>query len=270
MKLAVQHTLLPGATLSEKFQRAAEYGFAGVELTAWGFTGAMQEHGEEIQRAAQSSGIPVSSLCSGGADDLVHPEAQVRQQRLSGLVNKLRFAADIGAGGVIALPIRPPVRLPDLSPVAAAHQLITELTVAAVKAALAETQTLPAQVFLEPLNRYEAYYLRRLGQAAELCAAIGNPRAAIMADLFHMSIEEASLAGALAAVIDRVGHLHLADSNRLEPGQGHTDFVAPFRVLRQHGFSGWLALECGLSSAAATALPATVQYIRDCWDRAAD
>ena len=39
MKLAVQQTLIPGDSLVEKFQRAAEYGYGGVEPAAWGFSG---------------------------------------------------------------------------------------------------------------------------------------------------------------------------------------------------------------------------------------
>lgn len=268
MKLAVQHTLLPGDNLCAKFRRAADYGFDGVELTAWGFASAITDHEEEIQEALEATGVPISSLCSGGSDDLVHPDPQVRTARLHGLIGKLRLADLISAKGVIALPIRPPIHLPNLSPVADENQLITDLTITAVKAALEETADCAAQVFLEPLNRYEAGFLRTIAHAAELCSDIGNSRATIMADLFHMNIEEVALDGALQAVVSRVGHLHLADSNRLEPGRGHTDFVAPFRVLHEYGYDGWMALECGLSGSADIALPASVSYIRDCWERA--
>lgn len=268
INLAVQHTLLPGNTLLEKFQHAAEYGFSGVELTAWGFDTPISNYFDEIENAKQASGVRVSSLCSGKGDDLVHPDPTIREQRLQGLVSSLELAEAIGANGAIALPIRPPDRLPDLSPVADAHQLITDLTISSIQLALQQTPDGHAGIFLEPLNRYEAYYLRTIGHAGELCAAAGNSRARIMADLFHMSIEEASLSQSLEAVIDTVGHVHLADSNRLEPGQGHTDFVEPFRVLRQGNFSGWMALECGLSGDASEVLPATVNYITRCWEQA--
>jgi sugar phosphate isomerase/epimerase len=268
INLAVQHTLLPGSSLSEKFQRAADYGFDGIELTAWGFEHPMPEYLEAIEQAKTASGLPVSSLCSGGQDDLVHPDLAVRKSRLAGLVRNLELAEALGAVGTISLPIRPPDTLPDLSPIGDTRQLITELTVSAIRSALDQTPTSTAGVFLEPLNRYEAHYLRTLAQAEALCAAIENPRAQIMADLFHMSIEETSLASALQDVIASVGHLHLADSNRLEPGQGHTDFVEPFRVLRQARFSGWMALECGLSGPADEALPAAVKFIRGCWEQA--
>lgn len=270
MKLAVQHTLLPGASLSEKFQQAADLGYDGVELSAWGIAGAITDHADAILAAIKTSGVPVSSFCPGQDDDLVHPDPVARAERVTGLISRLKLADKIGAAGVIALPIRPPTHLPDLSPLADERRLISDLTIAAVSAALDETAEASAKVFLEPLNRYEAYFLRTVGHAAELCRDIGHARATIMADLFHMNIEEASIAGALTTTIGQLGHVHLADSNRLEPGAGHTDFVAAFRVLRTHNFAGWMALECGLSAEPESVLPQAAAYIRECWERAAD
>jgi sugar phosphate isomerase/epimerase len=263
VKLSVQQTLIPGVDLKERFQRAAEFGFNGVELTVWGFERPIADHFEEIDEAKRASGIAVSSICTSSADDLVHPEAVEREKRVTGLVRNLQMAEALGAGGVIALPIRPPVHLPDISPVGNETSLITQLLLTS----LAEAR---AAVFLEPLNRYEARYLRTIGHAAELCEALGSSRVRIMADLFHMNIEEAHPGRALKQVGALVGHVHLADSQRLEPGTGHLDFVDVFQSLRAVGFANWLALECGLSGAANDALPTSVRYVRKCWDEAAD
>src|SRR5262245_24887928 len=124
MNLAIQHSLLSGTSLTEKFQHAAEYGFSGVELTAWGFDGPMPHYFNEIEQAVRASGIPVSSLCTMKPDDFVHPEPQERAKRLDGLVAMLELAETLNARGVVALPIRPPVQIPDLSPVADSHTLI--------------------------------------------------------------------------------------------------------------------------------------------------
>lgn len=268
MNLSVQHTLIPGTSLTERFQRAADYGFDGVELVAWGFDGPMVDHFVDIENAMRASGLRISSLCTMRDDDFVHPDAAERQKRLSGLVQMLTLADAVGAGGVVALPIRQPLSLPDLSPVADEHTLITQLVVALLQSALERTSDKKAAVFLEPLNRYEARYLRTIGHAAELCQQTGSPRVRIMADMFHMNIEEASIPDALHAVAAHVGHVHLADSNRLLPGHGHTDFVEPFRVLKTTSFAGWMALECAVPGDPAQTLPASVRFIRDCWNRA--
>jgi sugar phosphate isomerase/epimerase len=270
MLLAVQHTLVPGETLRERFERAHDYGFDGVELAAWGFPGPMPDHRAEIEAAMAASGLPVSSLCSMGAHDFVALEPAERQQRLAGLVGHLQLADDLGAHGVVALPIRLPQRFPDLDPVADESTLISQLAAWSLRAAIARTPGLRAAILLEPLNRYEARFLRTLAQAAELCRAAGSPRVQIMADCFHMNIEEASLPAALEAARDHLGHLHLADSNRLLPGHGHTDFTAAFRALRRNAFSGWMALECGVPGEAAERLPRAVQYLRGCWQAAGE
>lgn len=268
MNLAIQHSLLPGTSLTEKFQHAADYGFSGVELTAWGFDGPMSHYINEIEQAVRASGIPVSSLCTMKSDDFVHPEPQERAKRLDGLVAMLELAETLNARGVIALPIRPPVQIPDLSPVADSHTLITQLIIAMTKSAVERTSSKKAQIFLEPLNRYEAYYLRTVGHAAELCKQIGSSRVQVMADLFHMSIEEANIARALREIKGYVGHVHLADSNRLLPGHGHTDFVAPFRVLKEIGFSGWLSIECSIPGDPTQTLPVAASYLRQRWAEA--
>ena len=83
-----------------------------------------------------------------------------------------------------------------------------------------------------------------------------------------MSIEEVSLSDALEDVIEQVGHIHLVDGNRLESGQGYTNLIEPFHVLRRANYSGWMALECDLSGDPDDVLPATVEYISRRWEQA--
>ena len=126
-----------------------------------------------------------------------------------------------------------------------------------------------AAVFLEPLNRYEAYYLNTVGKAADLCRAADHTRIQLMADLFHMNIEEADIPNSLRAAAPHLGHVHLADSQRWLPGHGHTDFVSAFRALRETAFDGWLALECMPTPGDPLEnMRACVEFLRRCWDRA--
>jgi sugar phosphate isomerase/epimerase len=69
-----------------------------------------------------------------------------------------------------------------------------------------------------------------------------------------MNIEEADLGQALRDAADVLAHVHIADSSRLEPGTGHTDFAAAFRALAEVGFDGWGAMECRLSREPGVAL----------------
>jgi sugar phosphate isomerase/epimerase len=268
MKLAVQHHLVPGEGLTEKFENAAAFGFDGVELTAWGLARPFTEEAEAIAAAMRVSGLPVCSLCTMRDDDFVHPDPEERAKRFEKLARLLGFADEIGAAGLIGLPIRQPLAMPDLSPWMDSRSVTTELATRILALALGESEGASACIFLEPLNRYETKYLNTVAQAAELCRAVASPRLRVMADLYHMNIEEADLAAALTAAGGLVGHVHLADSNRLLPGHGHTDFVPPLRALGRVGFSGWFALECMVPGDPFETLPASVRFLRGCWERA--
>jgi sugar phosphate isomerase/epimerase len=270
MKLAIQHHLVPGNSLIEKFERATAFGFDGIELTSWGLPRPFAEEHEAIEAAKRASGLSVASLCTMRDDDFVHPDPEERAKRFDKLVALLRFADAIGAAGIIGLPIRQPFVMPDLSPFADTRQVTTELTTRILRNAVAATEGVNAKIFLEPLNRYETKYLNTVGHGAELCQAVGSPRVRIMADLYHMNIEEADLADSLTKAGDLVGHVHLADSNRHLPGHGHTDFVSSLRALHRTGFIGWFALECMVTGDPIETIPNAVRHLRTCWERAGD
>ena len=95
----------------------------------------------------------------------------------------------------------------------------------------------------EPLNRYETNLVNTLADAVQLLAgtALGNVK--ILADLYHMNIEEVNLADALRAAGAHVGHVHFADSNRRAAGFGHTDFAPIIAALKETGYAGYLSAE---------------------------
>ena len=78
-----------------------------------------------------------------------------------------------------------------------------------------------------------------------MVAPLKSARLGIVADLFHMALEEEDIPEAILQNGRYLGHVHLADSNRRLPGQGATDFRAALTALRQVGFEGWLSFECG-------------------------
>ena len=90
----------------------------------------------------------------------------------------------------------------------------------------------------------------------------------ILADLFHMHIEETDSPQALRDAAKYVYHLHLADNTRHEPGTGDIDFVAAFSVLKALHFTGWLAYECSISGATpeekAANLSKSLAFVREC------
>lgn len=98
-------------------------------------------------------------------------------------------------------------------------------------------------VLYEPLNRYETNLVNRLDDGVKLVSGLAAGNVKLLADLYHMNIEEADLPAALRAAGSHVGHVHFADSNRRAPGLGHTDFAPVVKALRDVGYSGYLSAE---------------------------
>ena len=95
----------------------------------------------------------------------------------------------------------------------------------------------------EPLNRYETNLFNRVDETVAFLKTLKTRNVKILADLFHMNIEEANVADALRAGKGFIGHVHFVDSNRRAVGMGHTDFAPIVAALRETGYAGFLSAE---------------------------
>ena len=80
--------------------------------------------------------------------------------------------------------------------------------------------------------------IKTLNDGVEICKRVGSPNVAIMADFFHMSLEERNIPESIEAAGEYIRHVHLADSTRELPGYGHTDFAAEIRGVETNRLSG--------------------------------
>jgi sugar phosphate isomerase/epimerase len=77
-----------------------------------------------------------------------------------------------------------------------------------------------------------------------------------------MNIEEDDFGESIRRAGDHLAHVHLADSNRVHTGTGHTNFAPIFEALRETGFDGYMAMECAVRGDAKTVLPQVVRHLR--------
>ena len=96
---------------------------------------------------------------------------------------------------------------------------------------------------LEPVNRYEINFIHSVEEGVGLIKKVGSDNLKLMPDVFHMNIEDAKIGEALSSNIEHIAYVHLADSNRLAPGWGHTDFEDIFSHLKMTKYDGWLSVE---------------------------
>ena len=66
----------------------------------------------------------------------------------------------------------------------------------------------------------------------------------VLWDLFHANIEDADFDEAIDRLGNRLKHIHMADSNRMFPGYGHTNFRELYQRIKSSGFDEYMSFEC--------------------------
>lgn len=96
----------------------------------------------------------------------------------------------------------------------------------------------------EPINRYECKLCNSTADGRRLIEDMGTPKnVGILYDTFHSNIEDVDMQKAISENLPYISHVHLADSNRRLPGEGHVDFPMVFRTLKNAGYQGYASLE---------------------------
>jgi len=96
---------------------------------------------------------------------------------------------------------------------------------------------------VEPLNRFEVYFLNAHADAAQFCREVNHPNCRMMYDTFHSNIEEKSVPGAFHAIKDMLCHIHISENDRSTPGFGNVRWKENFDAIRDIGYDGWLVIE---------------------------
>ncbi len=261
MKIASQLNLLPGNSTGEKFEKAKELGFEGVEVLGRGMLEDSSTVGEYL-KFSEKTGVRVSSICAGYRNYLLEESASSREKSRGDIKALLKIGGELGVTGLILVPLFGAPRISDLSPYKSAVELEKELFLSQLSELVESAEKNNCALLLEPLNRYETHFMNRLEQALEYCEKINSPFLRIMADFFHMSIEEVSIPAAIEKAKRWLAHVHLADSNRILPGMGHTDFSSGFKKLKEIGFTQYMALECGVPEPKEENLKKSIEYIK--------
>ncbi len=238
MKISYQVVPFGGEPVEKSIERLARYGYDGIELI--GEPELMNV--KKIRGYLQQYGIGASSICpmySKGKDrDLISSSPKARRAAIDYVKWSIDMAGAIDAEIIIVTPSVSGKLKPEASLQEEWKWALETVTECAEYAARGDKI-----IVIEPWNRFETYFMTRLDQALKLKHDIGLDNVGVMADFFHMNIEDASLEKALRACGKDLMHIHVADSNRATPGKGHLDFHSLSRVLNEIGYRRYLVLE---------------------------
>ena len=96
---------------------------------------------------------------------------------------------------------------------------------------------------IEPLNRFETYFLNTVGDTVELVKEVGHKNLTVQVDTFHANIEEKDTPTAIRAAGPHLGHFHASESDRGVPGTGQVPWKECFSALHEVGYSRWVTIE---------------------------
>ena len=234
----------------EVLRAVAEAGYDAVDLDAEPDR-IPHERFEEVRGIAHSLGLQTPALLAawgrghaGEARDLGSADEAQRAYAVSYAKKCVELAARVDRP-VFEIAAVPGLSEEYMQPATLLHEAranfrrsVTEL------AAHAARHEVP--VAIEPINRFEGYqgFMNSVAEAMALVDEIDSPWLGVMADCFHVNIEDRSVVDALTRAGRRLLHVHLADSTRYAPGTGHIDFLQVVRTLKSIDYRGYLALDC--------------------------
>jgi sugar phosphate isomerase/epimerase len=254
VRLGVQSRLVPGGSLRERHATAIEMGFDGIELSGPDMIGMAEE--------AARDGVPVSAMCGGHRGWPIDPDPTRVAESREDIDRLLEVGARIDAP-LILVPIYGRNRKFPGMDTGRSPAEDEALWLEGLGRATATAEAVGARILVEPINRYENSVTVTVTDALRWVDAMGSGRVRPMIDVFHANIEEASMAGSIEAAGARLAYVHLGDSQRLEPGQGHLAWDEVFGALRRIGYDGWATLECNLSGPPERVLPVAAAFLRD-------
>ena len=226
-----------GSKHFELLEQIKQRGFDGVEVA---LIRPEAFEAAAIRRALADHALECT-VCSVLPPDLnlIADDPDIRARSLDHLSECIKLTAEAGAH-YIAGPLYTPVGwLPGRRRTAdewrravAAYQQLTPVL-----------DRYDVQLCIEPLNRFETFFLNTTADAVALCAEVNHPRVGILWDTFHANIEEKNPAAALASAGKYLKHVHTCENDRGTPGSGHVDWPGVFAALRKLGYNGWLTIE---------------------------
>jgi sugar phosphate isomerase/epimerase len=264
MKLSCTSTMVPGGSLREKALKLAEWGYDGiavfVDYAAWN-----EKLFAEVLSLKENTGVtPCEFVFMDPVyGHLMDKDEVIRKKARKMYKEAIMVCSRIGAitemeyeyGVQDPLPLFNPYAQMSAEEKKGFMEMYTELAEVA--------KGTEAYVLIEPINRYESPYLNSLKDCQNIVEGLNVANIGLLADFFHMSIEERDLKEALSAAGTLIKHVHLGDNNRLLPGYGNIDWKGCIGVLKKIGFQGYLNLECAIAGKPEELLPRTAKFLSE-------
>lgn len=233
-------------------------GFDGVEIPTGDYSETELAH---IRAELDTLGLActVATLLDAQVNP-IHADASVRTAALHKIEQDLRVCAGLGAE-VLVGPVHSGHKVfQGRGPNEEEFQRAVDFLQAAGRGAAAAG----VRLAVEPLNRFECYFLNTAAQARTLADAVALRSVGILYDTHHANIEETDVYSAITGVGEQLSHFHVSESHRGTPGTGMVDWSNSFRALRDMHYDQWLVIEA--FGTGVEGIPEAVNIWRNCFN----
>lgn len=229
------HNWMRPEPIETTLQRLHRFGYDSIEIS-----GEPDRYNwEEVRGLMDKNEIE----CWGGVTlmfegrDLIHPDRYVRVGTIAYIKDCIRMVKAL-RGEMFCIV---PTVVGKVKPLASAAEE-WKWAVESLKEVAAFAQDNGIKTGIEPLNRFETYFIKRHDQALRLVEEVGYDMRVVL-DAFHINIEEVDWKQAIRNTGDRLLDFHVADNNRRPCGQGRYDWTEVINVLKEINYQGHLTAE---------------------------
>ncbi|PIB29344.1 epimerase [Maribacter sp. 4U21] len=234
MKLAI-HNWMRAEPLESTITRIAAMGYTHLEIQ-----GTPENYNtKEVKALLDKHGIQ----CWGSVTlmleerNMLAKDVAQRQMSVQYVLDLAKMVKELGGSVISLVPATVGKIIPDARP-----EEEWEWAIAGIKEVYAYTEANDLRIGIEPINRFETYFINRGAQALALAEAVG-PNCGVCLDTFHMNLEEEDMFDTMKKVGSRLVNFHVADNNRMAPGMGHLDWMRIMSTLKEIQYDGVLSVE---------------------------
>ncbi|NLR60335.1 sugar phosphate isomerase/epimerase [Chitinophaga polysaccharea] len=234
MELAI-HNWMRSETIETTIQRVAGIGYTRLEIAG----NPEQYDTQSIRKMMKDHGLSCwgsVTLMLGERNLLAREEAQ-RARSIQYVKDVVRMVKELDGHMVSVVPGTVGKIVPDGRP-----EEEWKWAVEALKEVYSYSEAAGVLLGIEPINRFETYFINRAEQALALAAAVG-PNCGVCLDTFHMNMEEEDMFASIRKAKGKLVGFHVADNNRMAPGMGHLNWEKIVATLREIGYDDVLSVE---------------------------
>ncbi|GHT11439.1 hypothetical protein FACS1894170_05030 [Planctomycetales bacterium] len=256
LRFCSQLGIIPGNSDAEKLDWMKKNGFEAVEI------GRLGDNYLEWKKKADDAGLPIASICIGSfGNQLTDADPEKRKKGYDELKEQIERAGAVGANGIVYVPATGKPDRPNWQ--------IRELTVTMLKELGPFAAQHKTHIVLEPLRRGEAWFLRQVSDAAQICKDADVEGIGCLGDTYHMYTEEPDDFAAFVAGGKYLKHVHLGNGTKRQlPGLDDHSHVKAMQGLKYIGYTGVISFECGVGGSGnkEVEVPKCLDYLRKCWN----